>query len=220
MAFAVEYIHLVGGHAQLFVQIQAAHSRGSGAADNDTDDLDGFLGQFEGIQQGSSRNDSRSVLVVVHDGDIQFGLQSAFNFKCLRGFDVFQVDAAERRRNGLNGGDELLRIARVHFNVKHINVGKYFEQHALPFHHRLARLGANVAQPEYRGAIGNYRDQIAFGCVVVDVLFVFRNGFAGLRHPGTVGQSEVLLRAVRLRGEDFNLPLSASAVVIERFAFA
>ena len=220
VAFAVEHVHLVGGHAQLFVQVQTAHGRGSSAADNDADVLNGFLSQFQGIQQGSSRNDGRSVLVVMHDGNVQFGLQAAFNFKCLRGFDVFQVDAAKRRCNGLDGGDELLRIARVHFNVKHIDVGEYFKQHALPFHHRLARLGANVAQPEHRGAVGDHRDQIAFGCVVVDVLLVSCNGFAGLRHPRTVGQSEVLLRAVRLRGEDFNLPLSASAVVIERFAFA
>ncbi len=52
--------------------------------------------QLQGIQQCSAGNDSRTMLIIVHDRDLQLFAQPFFNGKTFRAFDIFQVDAAEK----------------------------------------------------------------------------------------------------------------------------
>ena len=153
------------------------------------------------------------MLVVVHQRDVELFLQPTLNFKRLGRFDVLQVDAPKRRCNGLHGGDKLVHVGGVHFNVEHINVRKDLEQHPFSFHHRLARLRTNVPQSKNSGAVADHRDQVALGRVRVHVLGILRNGNARLCHTGAVGQTQIPLGAVRLGRNDFHFAPTLPGVV-------
>ena len=159
------------------------------------------------------------MLVVVHDGDVELGLESALDFKRLGRLDVLKVDAAERGRDGLHRGYESIWIRGIHFNVKNVDVRKDFEKDALSLHDGLGSLGTDVAEPEDRGAIGNHRHQVAFRCVAVDILRSIGNGKTRRCNPRAVGQRQVALGTVRLGRQDFNLALATALVVLQRLLF-
>ena len=216
---AVKHRGVLTLHAELLVDVQAGHGGGSGSTDHHTDVFDVFAGELERVDQRRRTDDRRAMLVVVHQRDVQLLFQAALNLKRLRRLDVLQIDAAEGGRNGLDGGDKLIDVGGVHFDVEHVDVGKHLEQHPLPFHHRLARLRADVAQPKHGSAVADDCDQIALGGVLVHVLRLLRNGHAGLGHAWAVRQTEVALRAVRLGGDHLHLASTFAGMVFERLSF-
>jgi hypothetical protein len=145
---------------------------------------DVFVRQLQAVQHGRGRNDGRAMLVVVEDRNVHALAQFLLNVEALGRFDVFEVDAAKgglHRRDDVN---QFVGIVFVEFNVKHIDARKLFEQTALALHHRLARQGANIAQTQHGGAIGDHAHQVATAGVFVRGLRVFFNFQAGIGHTG------------------------------------
>ena len=101
-------IHGVAGEAHE----HAANSAASRPQANLADDgfFDGKTGQAAGIGEGGGGDDSGAVLVVVHDGDIQAGLEPFFNLKAARGRDIFQLDGGKGGGDVDNGFDDLGRV--------------------------------------------------------------------------------------------------------------
>ncbi len=91
-------------------------------------------------------------------------------------------------------------------DVEDVDVGESFEQDAFAFHDRLAGQRADVAQPEHRRAVGDHRDQVALGGVLVCVLRVLFDLETGIGDAGRVGQAEIALREARLGGNDLHFP--------------
>ena len=118
--------------------------------------------QLQRVHQGRARNDCRSVLIVVEDGNLHRLLQRLFDVEAFRRFDVFQVDAAECRLQQLAGLDDFVGFMGIELDVEHIDIGESFEQDSLAFHHRLAGQRADVAQAEHRRAVADHRDQVPF----------------------------------------------------------
>ena len=219
VAAAVEDRHVLALHAELLVDVQAGHGGRTRPADHHADVFDVFAGELQRIDQRRRTDDGRTVLVVVHQRDVQLFLQAALDLERFRRLDVLQIDAAEGGRNGLHRGDKLVDVGGVHFDVEHVDVGEHLEQHPLPFHHRLARLRPDVAQPQHRGAVADDRDQVALGGVLVHVLRLLGNGHARLCHAWAVRQAEVTLRAVRLGGDHLHLASTFAGMVFERLSF-
>ena len=215
VAAAVKHRRIRPLHAELLVNVEARHGRGSCTTHHDADVFNLLVCQLEGIDQGRRTDDRGAVLIVVHQGDVELLLQTALNLKRLRGLDVFQVDAAKRGCNRLDRGHKLVDICGVHLDVKHIDVREHFEQNAFPLHHGLARLGTNVPQTKHCGAVADDRHEVALGGVGVDVLWVFCDRLARLCHPRAVGQAEVPLRAVRFGRDHLHLPPPFPGVVFE-----
>ena len=155
-AFAVAHEDVLALHAQATIEAGARDGCRAGSIDHHANVFNALAVQFQGVQQAGSGDDGSPVLVVVHHGDIQLFFQATFYFKTFGGFDVLQVDASESRGNHFHGADKFIYIFGVHFDVKHIDVGKYLEQQSFPFHDRLARQGADVAQAEHCRAVGNH----------------------------------------------------------------
>src|SRR5690606_33232630 len=86
--------------------------------------------------------------------------QRTLDFEALGCLDVLKINAAEGGLERGNGFNKLIRIALVNFNVEDVNTGKFLEQDGLALHHRLGRLGANVAQTQYGGTISDNADQV------------------------------------------------------------
>ena len=117
----------------------------TGTVDNNFHVFNLLSGYFEGIQQSGARNDGRTVLVVVHDRNIQFLFQALFYLETFGCLDVFQVDTSESRCDGFYGFDELVRVFFVDFDVEYIDTGINLEQQSFTLHDRLTAHGPDDA---------------------------------------------------------------------------
>ena len=214
---AVEHRSILPLHPKLLVNVQTRHRCRACTAHHNANVFDAFVGEFERIDQGRGTDDGRAVLVVVHQRNVEFFLQSPLDFKGLRGLDVFEVDATKRGRNGLHGGHKMIDVGGVHLNVEHVDVCEHLEQNALSLHDRLAGFRANVAEPKHCRAVADDGHQVPLGRVLVDILWLVRNGLARLRHAWTVRQAQVTLCAVGFGGDNLDFAPSLSSVVLEGF---
>ncbi len=127
-----------------------------------------------GVDQAGRRDDRRAVLVVVEHRDVEQLLQLGLDAEALGALDVLQIDAAEGDADVLDHGDDLVGVLGGNLDVDGIDVGEALEQHRLAFHHRLGGQGAQVAQAQDRGAVGDHRHQVALGGVVVGEVRIAR----------------------------------------------
>ena len=154
---------------------------------------DVFAHQAQAVEDGGGSNDGRAVLVVVEYRDFAAFAQFFLNVEAFGRFDVFQVDAAE---SGLERGDDVHQffgVGFIDFDIEHVDAGEFFKQYAFAFHHRFAGLGADIAQTEHGGAVGNHGHQVAARGVFVGVLRVGLDFQTGGGHAGRVGQRQVVL---------------------------
>ena len=155
------------------------------------------------------------MLVVVKDGDFHALAQFFFDVKTFRRLDVFQIDAAQRGFERGDDVDEFVRIVLVQFNVEDIDVGEFFEQTPLAFHHRLGRQRANVAQPQHCRAVGDHGDQIAARGHFVGLLRVGDNQVARSGHARRIGQRQVALVGQAFGGDDGDFSARRLAVIFQ-----
>jgi hypothetical protein len=155
------------------------------------------------------------VLVVVHHGNIQFFAQPPVDFEAFRGFDVFEVDAPERRGYRLHRADECLGIGFVDFDVEGVDVGVSFEEHAFTFHDGFACQSSDIAQSQDGRAVRNDCYQIAFVRVTVNLFGVSFDFAARSCDAGRIGQRQVVLRVIGLRRYDRDFPWAAFAVIAQ-----
>ena len=86
------------------------------------------------------------MLIVVHDWNIKLFLQALFDVKTIGRLDVLKVDAPKSWSNCFYSINKFIRICRVQFKIKHINIREDFEQYALSFHHWLRRLRTYISK--------------------------------------------------------------------------
>ena len=64
---------------------------------------------FGGINEGGQDDDGCSMLIVVKDGDPEVP-QAAFDLEATGGGNILEIDAAEDRRDGADGADDLVDV--------------------------------------------------------------------------------------------------------------
>ncbi len=74
-----------------------------------------------------------------------------------------------------------------------IHIAESFEQDALALHHRHAGLGANVAQTQNGGAVGDHGAQVVAAGQLIGLVYILLNFQAGLGNAGGVGQGKIFL---------------------------
>jgi hypothetical protein len=157
------------------------------------------------------------VLVVVEDRDLHALAQLALDIEAIGRLDVFQVDAAEGGFQRRDDVDQLVEVfLLVDLDVEHVDAGKFLEQHALAFHHRLGGQRPDVAQAQHRGAVGDHRDQVAAARVLERVVRVLDDLFAGRGDAGRIGQRKVMLIEQLLGGVYRYFSGGRELVVFER----
>ena len=161
-------------------------------------------------------DDRRSVLVVVHDRNVQLLDEPPFDLETFGSFYVFEIDPAEGGGDSLDGGDELLRIGRIDLDVEGIDSGEVLEKHAFALHDRFGGQRADVAQSQYGGSVGNDRHQIALDRIVVRLGRIVGDRQTRRRHAGRVGQRQIVLRMIGFGRDDPDLTGVAFAVVAQR----
>ncbi len=168
------------------------HTGSAGTGDDDLDVLDVAIGDPQGVEQRSQDDDSRAVLVVVEDGDVETLDQPALDLEAARAGDVLEVDAAERRREPHDRLDDLVGIGRRQGDRDGVDAAELLEQHGLALHHRHRGGGTDVAEAEHGGAVGDDRDGVGDPGVFVGDLGIGRDGLAHLSHTGRVGHREIV----------------------------
>ena len=176
MPFGAALVDHALGVAQDDVVVRQAHALssstqaidgGAGAVDHHLDVFDVAAGQVQRVDQAGGGDDRGAVLVVMEDRDVHQLAQALLDDEAFRRLDVFQVDAAEGRAEEAHAVDELVDVLGVDLEVDAIDVGEALEQDGLAFHHRLRGQRAEIAQAQHGGAVGDHRDEIALGRVVV-----------------------------------------------------
>jgi hypothetical protein len=115
--------------------------------------------------------------------------------------------------------DQLVRIGFIDLDVEGIDAGEFFEQHHFAFHYRLAGQRADVAQAEYRAAVGDDADQVALGRVFISLGRFARDLHARRGDAWRVGQRQVFLGADALGDLDGDFAGLAGTVVGQCFLF-
>src|SRR6516165_11732768 len=100
--------------------------------------------------------------------DIEQLTQPLFDDEAFGSFDVFEIDAAKRRMEKPHAINEFIDIAGVDFEIDGVDIGKALEERAFPFHYRLCREGAEIPEPQNRGAVRDHCDEIALGRIIED----------------------------------------------------
>ena len=174
-------------------------------------------GQFERIDQAGGGDDGGAVLVVMKHRNVEQLAQLLLDDEAFRRLDVLEIDAAPALAEEFHAIDEFVRVFGRHFEIDGIDIGEALEQDRFAFHHRLGRQRAAIAEAENGGAVGDHRDEIALGGVVVGSALVLGDGEHRNSDAGRISEREVALRRHRLGGDDFELAGPALAVKQQGF---
>ena len=215
-AAAVAQDDVLGGHAEVAIQPRAGDARGARAVEHDLHVVERAAGELQRVEQRRARDDRRAVLIVVEDGDVEALDQAPLDLEALGRADVLEVDPAEGRRDQLDHAHDLVHVLAVDLDVEDVDVGEALEEDRLALHHGLGGAGAEVAEAEHRGAVGDDGDEVAARGVLVDLVRVARDLAAGLGDPRGVGEREVFLGPGGLGRGDLELSGPALRVIGQR----
>ena len=132
-------------------------------------------GQLQGVDEGGRRDDRSAVLIVVKDRNVHQFAQTLLDHKAVGRLDVFEIDGAAGRPEITHRADEGFDIAGIDFQVHGIDIGEALEEDGLALHHGLGGERTQIAEPQYRGAVGNHQDPIGPGRVVIGALGICRD---------------------------------------------
>ena len=132
----------------------------------------------------ASADDGGAVLVVVEDRDIDQLAQALLDDETLGRLDVFQVDAAEGRRDQTHGVDDIVDVLAVDLQVDGVDIGEALKEDRLAFHHRLGAERTQIAQAQNGGAVRDDRHHVAARCVIEGQVLVAGDLQARRATPG------------------------------------
>ena len=132
------------------------------------------------------------MLVVVEDGDVEFGLEALLDLEAAGRRDVLEVDAAEGGRHQFHGVNDLLGVVGREADREGVDVGELLEQHRLALHHGHRGLGADVAEAEDRRPVGDDGDRVRLDRVVEGLRAVGGDVFADTCDAGGVSHRKVV----------------------------
>ena len=191
-------------HAHRLEQFDAGDACRPGAVDHKLGVAQLAAGQVAGVDQPRGGDDGGAVLVIVEHRDIHQLPQPLLYDETFRRLDVFQVDAAEAGQEA-DGIDDLVHVLRVDLQVDAVDVGKALEQRHLALHHRLRGDRTEIAETEHCGTVGDHRDHVALGRVIVGERRIAGDVQARLGDAGRIGKRQIARRGDRLGDAGFQL---------------
>ena len=162
---------------------------------------------LQGVLQACQGDHGGAVLVVVEDGNIAFLLQLPLDLKAAGSRNILQIDAAEGAGDQIYRVDEFIHILGLHAQREGVHIAEGLEEDALALHHRHARLGADIAQTQHGGAVGDHGAQVVPPGQLIGFVDVLLDLQTGRGHAGGIGQGQVLLCLYRHRRPNFNFSL-------------
>ena len=172
-----------------------------------------LAGYLKSILQACSRDDSSTVLVIVHDWDIESLFQTLLDVETLRSLDVLQVDTTECRSDFLYGFTELLWIFLIDFNIEDIYTTVNLEKQTFTFHHRLSAHGTDIAKSEHSCTITDNSNQVTLVSILVCIVWVLLDLETWESHARRVSKAQIRLCVIRFCWLNLNLARTTSLVI-------
>ena len=148
---------------------------------------------MQGVDERRSRDDGRSVLIVVINGDVHPGTERFLDVEALGRLDVLQVYAAEGRGKRRDGFYELVGVPDVELKIVDVDVGEELVEHALAFHDRLSRQRPDVSETENGASVGDHGQKIVSSGIGRSMIRVIDDVLAGAGDARGIGQRKRLL---------------------------
>ncbi len=152
------------------------------------------------------------MLIVVEHRNFEQLAQPLLDDEALRRLDVFEIDPAKGWMQKAHAVDEFVDVAGVDFEIDRIDVGKAFEQRRLALHDWLGGERAEIAEAENRGAVRNYRYEIALGRVIEGGARIALDMQARKGHARRIRQRQIALGGQRLGRRDRQLSGAPAAM--------
>ena len=161
-ALGVEHQDILFLGTQGHIQLGTRDSSGTGTVHHDAYLFDILTVHLKRVLQSGGRNNCRTMLIIMHHGDVERFLQTILNIEALRSLDILQVDTAEGRGDLLHCFAELLGVFFIHLNIEDVNTAVDLEKQSFSFHHGLTAHGTDVTQSEYGCTVTDDCHQITF----------------------------------------------------------
>ena len=168
----VEHEDIFALGSESLIELCTRNGGGTGTVHHYSHLRDVLTVHLKGVLQSGSRDDSRTVLVVVHHRDVESALQALLDIEALRSLDVLKVDTTECRCNLLHGLAEFLRVFFSYFDIENVDTAINLEQQSLTFHHWFTAHCANISQSEHGSTITDHSHKVALVCIFVCVIRV------------------------------------------------
>ena len=153
----------------------------------------GFAGDLGGVDQCGRDHNGGAVLIVVEDRNIAALFQLLLDLKAAGRSNILQVDTAKGAADVVHRLHKFVHILGAHAQGEGVYAAEFLKQHALALHHGHTGLRANVAQTQYRRAIGDHRYHIPAAGQLPAFVVICLNSQARLGHAGGVGQGQSIL---------------------------
>jgi len=131
-------------------------------ADHDPDVLRFLADHPQRVGQRGQHDDGGAVLVVVEHRDVEQIPQPPLDLEAPRRRDVLQIDPPVLRGNASHDLHDQVDVLGSQHHRPGVHPAELLEQCCLALHHRQRRRGADVAETQHRGAVGDHRDGVAF----------------------------------------------------------
>src|SRR5215213_3980363 len=117
----------------------AGRARRPHSIDDDPNILELFPRYSEGIGEGGENGNGGSMLIVMHNRDIEHFSEPPLNLKAAGSTNIFEIDRPEPRSDSLYNPYDLIRVLCIQAQWPGINPCQFLEQHDLAFHNRQGR---------------------------------------------------------------------------------
>ena len=210
---SVAHNNIVVRHAHRLDEFGTCNRRRASAVADYLDVLECPVGQHTRVDKPGGGDDRGAVLIIMKHRNVHPFAQSLLDDEARRGGDIFEVDAAKSWLEQLDCVDEAINVFGLHFDVDAIDISKAFEQHRLTLHHRLRCQCAQIAHAQNRSTVGDNRDQIALGGVIISGGRIVIDRLHRHRDTGRISEAQVALRRHRF-GRD-NLDFAGASLRME-----
>src|SRR5699024_6585073 len=158
--------------------------------------------QLQGIAQCREDDHGSTVLIIVHNRDIEALNETTFDLKAAWCGDIFQVDSAEGWCQASDRINEFINVLGIEHDGDGLQASKGAKQLRFAFHHGQGRLWADIAQSQNGGAIRDDRDGIAHASVRAGYFWVCGNCFTNFGYTWRVRQGQIAHIAQRAGGSN------------------
>ena len=125
--FRIEHEYIFLKRTQCMVHFGTRNGGSTGTIHYNFSRFNIFSDNFQRVEQSGGTNNGRSMLIVVHDRNIQLLLESLFNFEAFRSRNILQINSTESRFQNFDRSNELVHIFCIQFDIKNINIGINFK---------------------------------------------------------------------------------------------
>ena len=147
------------------------------------------------------------MLVIMHNRNIQHGLQALLHFEAARRGYVLKLDRSKGWGNGRHRLDDLIGILRIQQNWDTREADQSFHQHGFAFHDWHRCQGADISQAQHCCPICDDGNHVADAGVQARKGGVVCDLQADLRHAGSIDASQCGNRINRVTRTDGDLAL-------------